>query len=77
MHPYREAVMRTDPLPDTQPDTQIEEAILYTLLMVIGAIPVAVTLFRHAAFGVEATVGMMMVLAGLVGAISRRREPVL
>jgi hypothetical protein len=47
-----------------------EELILYGLLVVIGAIPVIEALVQQTTFGVEATVGLLMVCAGLVGTIA-------
>lgn len=60
-----------------------EELISYGLLFVIGAIPVAIALIQRAAFGVEATIGLLMVCIGVIGGIayvrrvypSRTREP--
>jgi hypothetical protein len=46
-----------------------EELILYGLLVVIGAIPVAVAVAERTTFGVEATIGLLMVCAGVIGAI--------
>ena len=46
-----------------------EELILYALLLAIGAIPVVITLDERARFGVEATVGLIMMCAGVLGAL--------
>jgi hypothetical protein len=46
-----------------------EELVLYGLLVVIGALPVGTTLARRAAFEVEATLGLLMVCAGVIGAV--------
>lgn len=46
-----------------------EEGILYALLLAIGAIPVAIAIAAGAPFGVEATLGLLMSAAGLVGAV--------
>jgi hypothetical protein len=51
--------------------TAPEELILYALLVVIGAIPVVIALTQREVFGVEATVGLLMVCAGAIGAIVR------
>lgn len=51
-----------------------EELIIYGLLVVIGAIPVAIALLQRAAFGVDATLGLLMVCAGAVGAIAYARR---
>jgi hypothetical protein len=56
-----------------------EELLIYGLLVVVGAIPVAMTLAQHGAFGSEATLGILMLGAGTLGVIalwwrtSRRR----
>ena len=47
-----------------------EELILYTLLVIVGAIPVVVALVEHRAFGVAATLGFLMVCAGAMGALA-------
>jgi hypothetical protein len=46
-----------------------EELVLYALLVLIGAIPVIITVAQRTTFGVEATVGLLMVAAGLLGAL--------
>lgn len=46
-----------------------EELILYVALCAVGAIPAVTTLARGAAFGVEPTLGLLMVLAGLIGLV--------
>jgi len=51
-----------------------EELILYGLLVGIGAIPVAIALVRRATFGVEATLGLLMVCAGAIGMIVYARR---
>jgi hypothetical protein len=67
MHPYRDSPM---PLEETHPHDS-EEPILYSLLAAIGAIPVAIALATHAAFGGEATVGVAMMATGGVGLLAR------
>ena len=58
-----------------------EELIVYALLIGIGAIPVVNAIVEHATFGVEATIGLIMVCAGLLGVFGwlwralARREP--
>jgi hypothetical protein len=44
-----------------------EELVLYALLVAIGAIPVVIALVEGVALGVEATLGLGMVSAGLIG----------
>ena len=47
-----------------------EELVLYALLVAIGAIPVVLALVDGGTFGVEATIGLLMVSAGLLGALA-------
>ena len=68
MHPYRQPA--TDREARSAPS---EEPILYMGLCVIGAIPIAIALLRGSGFGVEATVGLGMALAGLAGLVASRR----
>ena len=51
-----------------------EELILYGLLVVIGVIPVVIALVQRASFGVDATLGLLMVCAGAIGAIAYARR---
>ncbi|HEU4727001.1 MAG TPA: hypothetical protein VFT22_03910 [Kofleriaceae bacterium] len=46
-----------------------EEPVLYGLLVLIGAIPVVIALVRRETFGVDASLGLLMVCAGAIGAI--------
>jgi hypothetical protein len=75
MHPYRDSAM-----PAKQPRRpHPEELVLYALLAGIGIIPVAVALITRERFGLDATLGLLMVGIGLAGAIvctwrSRRRR---
>lgn len=46
-----------------------EELIIYCLFVVIGVIPALIALVQRTVFGVEATLGLMMACAGLVGTI--------
>ncbi|MGN6108944.1 MAG: hypothetical protein ACTHU0_27810 [Kofleriaceae bacterium] len=52
--------------------------ILYGLMVVIGAIPVAIALVRRTDFGVEATIGLILVVGGIAslgaGCRARRRR---
>ncbi|HEX3474832.1 MAG TPA: hypothetical protein VHT91_07305 [Kofleriaceae bacterium] len=68
MRPYRE--IPTDPQARSAPS---EERILYTALCAVGAIPVAIALLRGGGFGVEATIGLLMALAGLAGLVASAR----
>ena len=47
-----------------------EELILYGLLVLVGAIPVVIALVRRETFGVDASLGLLMVCAGAIGAIA-------
>jgi hypothetical protein len=62
VHPYREPPPRA---PEPRSD---EELAIYALLVVIGAIPVSVTVLASGPFGVHATLGFLMMLLGAVGA---------
>jgi len=48
-----------------------EDLVLHGLLVVIGAIPVTLALVHRAFFGVEPTLGVLMVLAGVLGVLGR------
>jgi hypothetical protein len=78
MHPYRKTSMRTEH-PSTPSSEHPEELIVYGLLVLIGAIPVGNALIEQAPFGVEATLGVLMIGAGAIGAIAwavqARRRP--
>ncbi len=67
VHPYR-------PLPTDReaPSPPSEERILYLGLCAVGAIPVVIALLRGDGFGVDATLGLLMALAGLAGLWNRR-----
>lgn len=68
MHPYRKCPS------DHASAAPGEELILYAALCVVGAIPVATALVRGGSFGVEATIGLLMVLAGLAGIFAARNR---
>jgi hypothetical protein len=61
MHPYRDAPMR--PASTIDP----EGFVLYGMLMAIGAIPAVVAIVDGGAFGVDATLGLIMVVLGAAG----------
>ena len=44
-----------------------EERLVYAALCLVGAIPVGVALAHGGTFGVEPTIGLLMVLAGAIG----------
>lgn len=67
VHPYRELPTDRD-----APSAPSEERILYAILCAIGAIPVVIGLLGGG-FGVEATIGLAMVLAGLAGLVASTR----
>ncbi len=62
MHPYRQ--LPTDPEARSAPG---EERVIYAVLCAVGAIPIAIALLRGGGLGVEATLGLLMALAGLAG----------
>jgi hypothetical protein len=64
MHPYRDPPARAEPTDRRSP----EELILYGLLVVIGAIPVVLTLASGGSFDVNATLGLLMICGGALGA---------
>lgn len=68
MHPYRQlpADCEAGPAPS-------EERILHAILCAVGAIPVVIAVLRGGGFGVEATVGLVMALAGLAGLVASTR----
>ncbi len=68
MHPYRK--LPTDREASSAPS---EERVLYAILCAVGAIPVAISLLRGGGFGVEATVGLGMTLAGVAGLVTPTR----
>jgi hypothetical protein len=68
VHPYRKLPV------DHASASSSEELILYVALCMIGAIPVATVLVRGGAFGVEATLGLFMALAGAGGLLAARRR---
>lgn len=68
MHPYRQSP--TDREARSAPS---EERILYAILCAVGGIPIAIALLRGGSFGVEATLGLGMVLAGLAGLVASVR----
>lgn len=67
VHPYRQ--LPTDHEARSAPS---EERVLYAVLCAVGAIPVAIALLLGGGFGAEATVGLLMALAGLAGLWTQR-----
>jgi hypothetical protein len=65
--------MRTKHCPAAS-DASSEELILYGLLVLIGAIPVAIAVVQRATFGVDATLGLLMVCLGAIGAFVHVRR---
>jgi len=68
VHPFRP--LPTDPEARSTPS---EEWILHAALCTVGAIPVVNALLRGGSFGVEATLGLLMALAGLAGLVASPR----
>jgi hypothetical protein len=66
MHPYRDPPAIAEPIERPSP----EELILYGLLIAIGAIPVVLTLASGGSFDVNATLGLLMICFGALGAIA-------
>lgn len=63
MCPYRHAPTSTP----ERPGRNAEEPVLYGLLVAIGAIPVVIAVLRGGMFGVEPTLGLVMLCLGLIG----------
>jgi hypothetical protein len=70
VHPYRQL-----PTDHEVRSAMREERILYAALCVVGAIPLGIALLRGGGLGVEATLGLLMALAGLAGLIASARRP--
>jgi len=69
IHPYR----KISP-PDRRSTGALgEELIFYVALCVVGAIPLAKPIARGGAFGVEPTIGLLMVIAGITGLLAAWR----
>jgi hypothetical protein len=62
-HPYR----KSHPTGGSAAAALGEELIFYVALCVVGAIPVAGVVSRGGAFGVEPTIGLLMMVAGIAG----------
>ena len=65
-HPYRDQPV----VPATVSKPLVEELILYALFIAIGAIPVVLALADGGTFGVDATLGLLMICAGALGAVA-------
>ena len=65
VHPYR----KSSPT-EASRSTPGEELIFYVALCVIGAIPVAGMIARGGVFGVEPTIGLIMMVAGIAGLLA-------
>jgi len=69
IHPYR----KLSP-PDHRSTGPLgEELIFYVALCLVGAIPLATPIARGGAFGVEPTIGLLMVIAGIAGLLAAWR----
>jgi len=66
MHPYRDRPMFAHRTSNRPP---LEELIIYALLVITGAIPV-INACESGPFGVEATIGGIMIGAGALGVIA-------
>ncbi len=56
--------------PSDRTNPRREEIILYTLLLVIGALPIVGVLADGATFGAEATIGLILFLLGALGLVA-------
>lgn len=65
-HPYRDVPVPTG----TASKPLLEELVLYALFVAIGAIPVVLALVHGGTFGVDATLGLLMISAGALGALA-------
>ena len=52
------------------PKPLVEELVLYALFVAIGAIPVVLTVVDGSTFGVDATLGLLMMSIGALGAVA-------
>jgi hypothetical protein len=68
VHPYRQL-----PTDHEARSAASEERILHGALCAVGAIPIAIALLHGGGFGVEATLGLLMTLAGLAGLVASAR----
>lgn len=68
MHPYRQR-----PTAAKEPRSPSEELVLYAALVAIGSIPVIVALVGAIAWGFDATLGVLMTAAGVIGLVRLRR----
>jgi len=68
VHPYRQI-----PTDSEAGSATTEERILYGALCGVGVIPIAIALLRGGSVGVEATLGLLMALAGLAGLVTSTR----
>ena len=70
MHPYRDSPVDHE----GASKTGSEELVLYALLFVIGAVPTIVAIVQGTSFGIDGTLGALMMAAGLFGAIGHLRR---
>jgi hypothetical protein len=54
---------------EQHPRPDREELVLYGLVAAIGTIPVVIALVAHEGFGLDATLGLLMMLIGLAGIV--------
>ncbi len=47
--------------------SELEELVIYVALVLVGAIPIGVALANRTGLGAEATIGLIMVVAGMAG----------
>jgi hypothetical protein len=63
MHPYRDVPAHRTRRRTVDP----EGIVLYGMLAAIGAIPVVIAIVEKIPFGFDATVGLIMLVTGLIG----------
>jgi len=71
MPPYRKSA--PPPTRDEHPPIG-EEVIVYSVLAGVGVWPVAGSLSDHVAFHTEATIGLFMLIAGVLGLVACARS---
>jgi hypothetical protein len=69
VHPYRDQA----PIADEPRATDREHIVLHALFVAIGLVPVVPILSGGAHFGVEATLGLVLVLVGVRGLVAMPR----
>jgi hypothetical protein len=71
MHPYRDPGRIAPPARAPAPATETDDRTIAIVLIAIGALRVAIAVAGREAFGVEATIAVLMMVLGL-GSLVRR-----